>query len=148
MKKISRRARPHTITLYNYVDTTNGVATYQRTVLEWVYLDKAYQQRLSQRGIQTEDTGLLIVDLSDFTATSGRTFIAAELWPALTAQQKALHFTLRVKDDFFVDGAVTDTLPNDTKVTMQGKYRCFAVSDAAIPASNLAGPATLEVIAK
>ena len=94
MRTISRRARPHTVTVYNYISTTAGAAAYQRTVLDHVQLDPAYQQRLTQRGIQTDDQAFMVLDLSDYTATNGRTFIAAESWPALTAAQKAPIFHL------------------------------------------------------
>lgn len=148
MRTISRRARPHTITVYNYISSTAGTATYQRTVLTQVHLDKGYQQRLSARGIQTEDRALLVLDLSDYTSTSNRTFIAAESWPALTAQQKALYFTFRAPEDFFLDGTATEELPTTTKATMQGKYRCFAVSSVSAPASDQIGPSILEVTGK
>ena len=133
------------MTLYNYTSTTAGVATYQRTVLNHVYLDKGYQQTLSQRGIQTEDQALMILDLSDYVATSGRTFVPAESWQALTTQQKALYFTFRAPDDFIIDGTASETLPNTTKAAMQVKYRCFGISSVAIPASDQAGPALVEV---
>lgn len=145
MRTISRRARPHTVTVYNYISTTAGAAAYQRTVLDHVQLDPAYQQRLTQRGIQTDDQAFMVLDLSDYTATNGRTFIAAESWPALTAAQKALYFTFRAPDDFFVDGTAAEAMPSTTKAAMQAKYRCFAVSSVAAPASSQSGPATLEV---
>lgn len=148
MKGISRRARPHTITLYNFVSSAAGVATYQRTVLQQVHLDKGYQQRLSQRGVSTTDTALLILDLSDTIATSNRTFIPAESWAALTTLQKAGYFTFRAADDFFIDGTATETLPSTTKAAMQAKYRLYAVSTASDPAHDTAAARVLEVTAK
>ena len=148
MHTISRRARPHTITVYNYVATTAGVAAYQRTVVERVHLDRAYQQRLSQRGVTTADTALLMIDLSDIKTTSNRKFIDAESWPALSAAQQALYFTFRAPHDFFVEGTAPEALPAATKATMQAKYRCLAVSNVAIPASDTAGPRILEVTAQ
>lgn len=148
MKRISRRARPHTITVYNYVSTTTGVATYQRTVLQQVQLDKGYQQRLSSRGVTTTDTALLILDLSDTPTTNDRTFIPAESWAALTASQKAEHFTFRTSDDFFIDGTPAETLPDTTKVAMQVKYRLFAVTSVNDPAHDTTTPRVLEVTAR
>lgn len=148
MKRISRRARPHTITVYNYVSTTAGVATYQRTVLQQVHLDKSYQQRLSLRGVATTDTALLILDLLDTLATDNRTFIPAESWAALTTLQKAGRFTFRASDDFFVEGTSTETLPSTTKAAMQGLHRLFAVSQVSDPAHDTATAQVLEVTAK
>lgn len=148
MKRISRRARPYTVTLYNYVSTTVGVATYQRTVLQQVHLDKGYQQRLSLRGVSTTDTALLILDLSDTPATDNRTFIPAESWAALTVLQKAGHFTFRASDDFFIDGTSTETMPSTTKAAMQALHRLFAVSQVGDPAHDTATARVLEVTAK
>ena len=146
--RISRRARPDTVTIYNYVSSTAGVATYQRTVLERVYLDRAYQQRLSQRGVATTDAAQMIMDLSDVTATAARTFIAPERWPGLTALEKAQHYTFQTANDFFVEGTATETLPADTKATMQGKYRCYPIASCTLPASSHAAPVIVEVTAK
>jgi hypothetical protein len=148
MRKISRRARPHTITLFNYVSTTAGIATYQRTVIQRVYLDEDYQQRLSQRGVATTDKAQLIIDLRDIEVTADRTFIEPEDWLLLTSQQKALYFTFQVANDFFIDSTVTDTLPPLTKAEMQKTHRCLSVTSTGIPASDRAGPALLEVTAK
>ena len=148
MKKISRRARPHTITLYNYISTTAGAAAYQRTVIQRVCLDKDYQQRLSQRGVATTDKAQLIIDLRDIEVTANRIFIEPESWILLTAQQKALYFTFQVANDFFIDGTVTDTLPPKTKAEMQTTHRCLSVTSTGIPASDSAGPTLLEVTAK
>ena len=145
MKTISRRVRPTTITVFNYISSAAGVATYQKTQIDMVHLDRGYRQRLNQRGIQTEDDALLILDLSDYTATSNRTFKEPEQWNALTTQQKAGHFTFKAPEDFFILGTATETMPNTTKSAMQIKYRCFAVSSATLPASDKAGPVILEV---
>ena len=148
MKRISRRARPHNITLYNYVSSTAGVATYQRTQLKRVHLDRGYQQRLSLRGIQTEDTALLVLDLSDYEATGDRHFVEAEVWRSTAATQKSGSFTFQTQD-FFVEGEALDELPGTTtKVALQQARRCFAVSGVYLPASGANAPQTLEVTAR
>ncbi len=147
-KIISRRARPHTITLYNYLSTTAGVAAYQRTVISRVSLDTNYQQRLSQRGVATEDTAQLIIDLRDIDATNDRTFLPAQAWQQLTAVQKALYFTFGATNDFFIQGTATETLPTTTKQQMIAKYQCFGVTAAGIPASDSSGPVIVEVTGK
>jgi len=148
MKKISRRARPHTITLYNYLSTTNGVAVYQRTVIERLSLDTAYQFRLSQRGVATTDRAQLFVELRDMTTTGNRTFLPFPLWAQLTAEQKALYFTFGVTNDFFIQGTVPEELPPTTKQQMINKYQCFSVTAAGVPASDSAGPVIVEVTGK
>lgn len=137
MKKISRRARPHTITLYNYLSVTGGVAAYQRTLIERVYLDLAYAQRLSQRGIATADTCRLILDLRDLKASGGRTFLEQKAWGQMNADEKAEHFTFATGNDFFVMGEAEENLPSVTKAQMAAKYRCFGISSVAV--AELAG---------
>ncbi|MEM5767585.1 MAG: hypothetical protein AAGU32_04765, partial [Bacillota bacterium] len=94
MKQISRRARTGTVTLYNYVSTTGGVATYQRTEIGLVYLDIGYAQRLSQRGVSVTDNAQLILDLRDMETTNGRTYQPYHDWASLT--DKSGHFTFGV----------------------------------------------------
>jgi len=130
MKIISRRARPSTITLYNLVSTTAGISTYQRTVIERVYLGTGYDQRLSQRGVSTSDKAQLIIDTRDIAVTSDREFLDAKSWDALT--DKAGHFTFHTANDFFVEGNVADTLPTETKATMQKKYQVFSITSVAV----------------
>lgn len=145
MRKLSRRARTQTITVYNYIGTTAGVAAYQRTQLDRVYLDRDYQQRLAQKGVDTKDTAYLAIETADLTATSGRTFIAPESWAGLSAQDKAKHYTFKNADDFFIAGAPTETLPTTTKVEMQRKYRCYAITSLSEPGPG--GATLLEVTA-
>jgi len=147
-KIISKRARPYTVTLYNYISTAEGVMTFQRTVIERVYLDTAYQQHLSQRGIATSDTCQLIIDLRDITATGGRTFIATKAWKKLTAAEKADYFTFNTANDFFVEGEATETLPSKTKKEMIELYQCFAVSSVNIPACDQGRALIVEVTGK
>jgi len=148
MKTISRRARPHNITLYNYLSTAAGAMAFQRTVIKRVGLDTSYQQRLSMRGVSTTDTAQLIIDLRDIQTTGGRTFISIVGWKALTDAQKAQHFTFATDKDFFVQGEVPDMLPIVTKQQMQSKYQCLSITSAAIPASDHAEPVIVEVLAK
>lgn len=144
---MSRKARPDTVTVYNYVGTAAGVATFQRTVLERVALDRAYRQRLNNRGIQTEDAALLVLDLSDLQATDSRVFTTPEKWVALTTAEKAGYFTFGPQD-FFVEGTAIETLPTDTKATMQTKHRIYAVSELGLPASDTAIAGQVEVTAR
>jgi hypothetical protein len=148
MKKISRRARPHSITLYNYISTTAGAAAYQRTVIDRVYLDTGYQQRLAARGILTTDKAQLIIDLRDIDTTADRTFLPVEDWNLLSAAQKASYFTFAAANDFFVRGVATETLPATTKQQMMSNYRCFSVTAADVPASDSDGAVILEVTGK
>ena len=148
MRIIARRARPHTATIYNYTATNAGVAAYQRTVLERVQLDTSYQQRLAQRGISTADTALLVVELRDLEATSGRTFVDAHTWGKLTATQREAFFTFQPVNDFIIAGEVADTLPTRTKAEMLASYRCLGVTGVSMPASSETDPTIVEVTAK
>jgi len=148
MKIISRRARPHTITLYNFISTTSGIETYQRTVLQFVYLDTAYQQNSLQRGISTDDTAQLIIELRDVIITNGRSFKPYTEWKKLSVIDKANYFTFNVKKDFFIDGEATETLPDTTKAEMIEYYQCLSVTSVANPASSYNVPIILEITAK
>jgi len=132
MKKISRRARPHSITLYNYLSTTDGVAAYQRTLIERVYLDLSYAQRLSQRGIATADSCRLILDLRDINASCGRTFLDQKIWRQLSADEKNYHFTFATGNDFFVAGEAEENLPSAIKAQIVAKHQCFGISAVAV----------------
>lgn len=146
MRIISRRARPHKITLYNLISTAAGVATYQRTVIDRVLLDESYQQRLAQKGVSTADTAQLIIDLRDVTVTDSRTYLPAKEWTA--REVKTSNFTFNPVSDFFVTGEVSDTLPSMTKQQMVAKYKCFSVTSAATPASDQSGPIILEILGR
>lgn len=131
MKTISRKARTSTITLYNYVSTTNAIATYQRTVIKNVYLDTGYAQRLSQRGISVTDRAQLIIDIGDLQTTNDRVYKPYIEWQTLT--DKTGYFTLSSTNDFFIEGDVADTLPSETKTTMMKKYPVYSVSSVSDP---------------
>jgi hypothetical protein len=146
VKVISRRARPCNITLYNYVSTTSGVATYQRTYIQRVSLDLAYQMKLAQRGVSTTNTAALMIDLRDIVATSDRTFLTYEAWAALTT--KTEYFTFNTANDFFVVGEAAETMPTTTKAEMMAKYRCYSITGVSIPASDSGIPIILSVTAK
>lgn len=135
MKTISRRARNKTVTLYNFVSSAAGVATYQRTVLSLIYLDTGYAQRLSARGVATQDKAQLIIDLRDFTATNARAFVSLREWVEL--ENKADYFTISTQNDFFVEGEAVDELPTVTKQQMQVKYQCYGVSSVSVPDENI-----------
>lgn len=129
MKIISRRARPHKVTVYNYVSSVAGVATYQRTVIDRVYLDTGYAQRLSQKGVNTSDKAQLIIDLRD-VETNGRTYLAPLDWAALA--DKTGNFTFATANDFFIVGEVEDELPSLTKAQMIQKHQCFSVTSVSL----------------
>jgi hypothetical protein len=125
---MSRRARTHTITLYNYLSTAAGAAAYQRTVIERVYLNTAYQQSLNGRGVSTTDKAMLIIDLRDIVTTDERTFLSFSDWQLLTAEAKAAFFTFSVANDFFIEGAADEELPPATKQQMIQNHQCFSVT--------------------
>lgn len=135
MKVISRRARQHTITMYNYLSTTGGMMAFQRTVIKRVSLDTGYAQRLTQRGVSTTDAAQLIIDLRDIEVTDKRTFVPVEAWD--TQEDKTKHFTFSTSKDFFIQGEVADLLPPTTKQQMQTKYQCFSVTSVAMPNSDI-----------
>ena len=146
MKVMSRRARPFNVTLYNFVSTTSSVMTFQRTYIQRVSLDLAYQMKLAQRGVSTTNTVSMMIDLRDITTTSNRTFLTYEAWAALTT--KAGYFTFNTANDFFVVGEAAETMPTTTKAQMLAKYRCYSVTGVAIPASDSGAPIILTVTAK
>lgn len=148
MRSTSRRMRPHVVTLYNFNRTEGGVASYQRTVLRHVQLDTGFQQKLGRMGVQTEDAATLILDLSDYEATDGRAFVIADVWKRMTVEQRAHYFTLGASDDFFVEGDAPETLPAETKATMQKLHRCYAISKLGMPPAAGKGPVLLEVIGR
>jgi|WetSurMetagenome_2_1015567.scaffolds.fasta_scaffold21493_3 hypothetical protein len=146
MKVMSRRSRPALITLYNYVSATSSVATYQRTYIQRVSLDLAYQMKLAQRGVSTTNTAALMIDLRDITTTSNRTFMTYEAWAALTT--KTGYFTFNTANDFFVVGEAAETMPTTTKAEMLAKYRCYSITGVSIPASDRGVPIILSVTSK
>ena len=135
MKRISRRLRDKKITLYNFLSSTSGVAMYRRTVIDLVYLDTGYAQRLSGRGIATADKAQLIIDLRDMATTDDRTYLPYKEWSVLT--DKTGYFTLWTANDFFVEGEATEELPTTTKQQMQSKYQCFGISSVSLPDNDV-----------
>ncbi len=146
MKVISRRARPYNITLYNYVSTASGVMTFQRTYIQRVSLDLAYQMKLAQRGVSTTNTAALMIDLRDITTTSNRTFLTYEAWAALAT--KTGYFSFSTANDFFVIGEAAEIMPATTKAEMLAKYRCYSITGVSVPASDSGIPIILTITAK
>jgi hypothetical protein len=146
MKVISRRARKSNISLYNYVSTTSGVMTFQRTLIKRVSLDLDYQMRLAQRGVSTANKASLMIDSRDIETTSDRTFLIYDAWAALI--NKTGYFTFNTANDFFVVGEATETMPTTTKAEMLKKYRCYSITGVGIPASDSGTPIILSITAK
>ena len=132
MRKISRAARPHTVTVYNYQGTTAGVATYQRTQLARVCYDGAHQQKLAKRGVTTQDKAQLTIELRDLDATANRTYVLPKTWANLTPAQRAPYFTFDTANDFFVEGACSTELPPATKAKLQKTERIIGVTEVSL----------------
>lgn len=145
MKRISRRLRPATVTLYNHISTTAGVATYQRTVLKHVSLNTGYQQTLSKRGVSTTDKAQLILELRDLDA-GGRIYSPLPVW--IAALDKTGLFTFAADKDFFVEGEVSDELPPMSKQQMQGKFQVFSITACNTPSTDGSAPVLLVVTGK
>jgi len=121
---ISKRLRQHTITLYTYTGETDGKATYSRTVIAGVFLEKDYQHVMARRGITTKDVAQVVIDLTAVTVATTAEFTA---------------------NSFFCEGTVTDTIPASTKQAIAAARPVYTISRVYFPPCGRPEPVIMEL---
>lgn len=105
MIRSPRFIRPHTIIVKNRIGEVDGDANYQQTTIKYVCVDASYGIKQSQKGIQTDDNILAIIDMNDLVAYEDavkRTYVEPLEFEKFEDTSK--YFTIRPDVDFIIYG--------------------------------------------
>jgi hypothetical protein len=117
MQIISRHLRQDKITVFNGIaEEADNNFRWQATVIEGVRVEKGRSMLLRERGIESTDKALLIIDLRDYKATEDRKYVNAKEWEQYGEEEKKGAWTINSSVDFFIPGVVSGS----ETVTMVG----------------------------
>jgi hypothetical protein len=127
---ISRMLRQDRVTVFNGMteETENGIR-WQATVIDGVRVEKGRSMLLRERGIESGEKAMLIIDLRDYKATDDRKYVAAKAWEQYGEEEKKSAWTIRSSFDFFVSGEVNDEGRLSSKEELMNKYEVFSITD-------------------
>jgi hypothetical protein len=147
MVKISRMLRQERVTVFNGMteETDNGIR-WQATAIEGARVEKGRSMLLRERGIESSEKAMLIIDLRDYKATGDRKYVNAKVWEQYGEEEKKSAWTIRSSFDFFILGIVSDRemvtmqsseLNSDfvsgvvclSKEELMNKYEVFSITD-------------------
>lgn len=69
MIKSPRILRPDTVIVKNLIGEVDFIATYLETELKYVRMDTSYGIRQSNKGIDSDNSAVLVIDLNDLVAS-------------------------------------------------------------------------------
>lgn len=72
MRASPRSVRPHKILLKNFQGEVAFKADYQDCNIDYVKFDGSYGIKQSEKGIQTDDKALIVIDMNDLIAYLGK----------------------------------------------------------------------------
>jgi hypothetical protein len=101
MRSSPRFIRPHSFILKNYIGEFDDEARYIDTEIKYVRVDENYGIVQSQKGVDSDDKMLIVIDLSDYLALQENSTNAIYVAPE-TYNNKHGTFTLRGDKDIVV----------------------------------------------
>lgn len=101
MRPSPRFLRPHSFILKNYTGEVNDEAKYIDTEIKYVRVDENYSIVQSQKGIDTDDKMLIVIDLRDYLALQEDSKNAMYVAPE-TYNNKQGTFTFRGDKDIII----------------------------------------------
>lgn len=147
MLKVSRFLRQNTVTVFNGMTSeTENNFRWQATVLKQVRVDNGRNMALQSRGIESKDNALLLVELRDYTATAGRTYLNAKDWEALSDKNTA--WTIKPSQDFFIPVEVPKADLGLSKEELMSKYIVYSFTDMMEEQADGSTPIILRANAK
>ena len=130
MAIISRMLRQDRVTAFNGISTeTENNFRWQATVIEGARVEKGRSMLLRERGIESGEKAMLIIDLRDYKATDDRKYVAAKEWEQYGEEEKKSAWTIRSSFDFFILGEVNDEGRLSSKEELMNKYEVFSITD-------------------
>jgi hypothetical protein len=136
---ISRMLRQDRVTMFNgkTEETDNGIR-WQATVIEGARVEKGRSMLLRERGIESSEKAMLIIDLRDYKATDDRKYVNAKVWEQYGEEEKKGGWTIRSSFDFFILGDVGEEgrmsslaglASLASKEELMNKYEVFSITD-------------------
>jgi hypothetical protein len=101
MRPSPRFLRPHSVIIKNCIGEVNDEAQYIDTELKYVRIDENYGIVQSQKGIESDDKMLIVIDLRDYIALQKNDTVAVYVTPEIYNNEKGT-FTLRGDKDLIV----------------------------------------------
>lgn len=134
---ISRALRRDSVTVFNAIEDEVGFA-WQATAIERVRVEKGRSMSLREKGIESLEKALLIIELRDCETTDNRKYASAKVWEQYGEEEKKRWWTIRGSLDFFIPGVVsgveTDFVSGDVslgKGELMNRYEVLSVTDVA-----------------
>jgi hypothetical protein len=125
---ISRKLRQDKITLFNAIEEENeNELKWQITMIERVRLENGRSMRLREKGIESSEKALLIIDLRDCKTTDGRKYATAKVWENYEEGKKNF-WTIRSSLDFFIPNII----PVNSRLgkeELMNKYEVLSITD-------------------
>ena len=130
MAIISKMLRQDRVTVFNGISTeTENNFRWQATAIDGARVEKGRSMLLRERGIESGEKAMLIIDLRDYKATDDRKYVAAKEWEQYGEEEKKSAWTIRSSFDFFILGEVNDEGRLSSKEELMNKYEVFSITD-------------------
>lgn len=101
MRPSPRFLRPHSVIIKNYIGEVNDEAQYIDTELKYVRIDENYGIVQSQKGIESDDKMLIVIDLRDYLALQKNGTVAVYVIPEVYNNEEGT-FTFRGDKDLII----------------------------------------------
>jgi hypothetical protein len=131
---VSRTLRRDSVTVFNAIEDEAGNGfMWQATVIERVRVEKGRSMSLREKGIESLEKALLIIELRDCETTDNRKYASAKIWEQCGEEEKKRMWTIRGSLDFFIPGVVSGV----ETVTMAGVGTDFILGDVSLGKEEL-----------
>ena len=146
MQIVSAFLRPDTVTLFNSSPDGNKMK-WRATTLIRVRFEDGRAVRLARRGIETQDTSTLLIDLRDYDS-GGKAYIQADDWTRQADVDKDLSWTIKTEADFFITRKVDTADLNLSKEELTKKYPVFSLTGLSTKRADEGKPIILVAVAR
>lgn len=146
MQKVSAFLRRDTVTLFNSSPDGNKMK-WRATVLIRVRFEDGRAIRLARKGIETQDTSTLLIDLRDYDS-GNKTYIQSDDWTHQSDTEKDISWTIKTEADFFITRKVEDSDLNLSKEELMQKYPVFSITGLSTKRADEGKPIILVAVAR
>ncbi|MDR2426483.1 MAG: hypothetical protein LBD46_04815 [Endomicrobium sp.] len=103
--------------------------------------------RLARRGIETQDTSTLLIDLRDYDS-GGKAYVQSDDWTRQSDADKDTSWTIKTEADFFITRKVDDADLNLSKEELMQKYPVFSLTGLSTKRADEGKPIILVAVAR
>jgi hypothetical protein len=146
MQVVSAFLRPDTVTLFNSSPDGNKTK-WRATTLVRVRFEDGRAVRLARRGIETQDTSTLLIDLRDYDS-GGKAYVQSDDWTRQSDADKDTSWTIKTEADFFITRKVDDADLNLSKEELMQKYPVFSLTGLSTKRADEGKPIILVAVAR